>query len=249
MPSFETLHRVRTAASLVQPRHLALRAFRCPMCGPSVLLRLSRETIGVRCLRCGASAATLSLARVLEDVRPGFRSEAVYEMSSRGPWFRFLRRDVPRLTGSEYFDDLQPGAWRGGVQCQDVQRLTFADASFGVCTSTEVFEHVPDDARGFREIRRVLRPGGIFVFTVPLSRAQATVERAALRDGEVEHLLPPAYHGDRIRGRGKVLVYRDYGMDIVERLRREGFAEAWIDGRFSAAFLGHGSAVVVARAR
>lgn len=161
MPSFETLHRVRTAASLVQPRHLALRAFRCPMCGPSVLLRLSRETIGVRCLRCGASAATLSLACVLEDARPGFRNEAVYEMPSR---------------------------------------------------------------------------------------AQATVERAALRDGKLEHLLPPAYHGDRIRGRGKVLVYRDYGMDIVERLRREGFAEAWVDGRFSAAFLGHGSAVVAALA-
>jgi hypothetical protein len=47
----------------------------------------------------------------------------------------------------------------------------------------EVFERVPDDARGFREIRRV-----------------------------------------------------------------PGFAEAWIDERFSAAFLGHGSAVVCGRA-
>jgi SAM-dependent methyltransferase len=248
MPSFETLHRVRAAASLVQPRQLALRGFRCPICGPSVLLRLSSETIGVRCLRCAASAATLSLARVLKDLRPGFMSEAIYELSSRGPWLAFLRREVPRLTCSEYFEDVEPGAWRNGVQCQDVQRLTYPDASFDLCTSTEVFEHVPDDARGFREIRRVLRPGGLFVFTVPLSAAKPTVERAALRNGKLEYLLPPAYHSDRIRGHGRVLVYRDYGVDIVERLRKHGFAEAWIDERFKAAFLGHGSPVVAGRA-
>jgi SAM-dependent methyltransferase len=187
--------------------------------------------------------------RVLKELRPWFGNEAVYEMSSRGPLVEFLRREAPRLTCSEYFEDLEPGAWRGGVQCQDVQRLTYAAASFDVCTSTEVFEHVPDDARGFHEIRRVLRPGGVFVFTVPLSQAAATVERAIFAEGKVEHLLPPVYHGDRIRGRGKVLVYRDYGMDIVERLRRQGFAEAWIDPRFEAAFLGHGSAVVCAQVR
>jgi hypothetical protein len=45
-----------------------------------------------------------------------------------------------------------------------------------------------------------------------------------------------------------VLVYRDYGMDIVERLRRAEFAEAWVDGRYGSAFLGHGSPVVAARA-
>ncbi len=123
-----------------------------------------------------------------------------------------------------------------------------ADASFDVCTSTEVFEHVPDDARGFAEIRRVLRPGGFFVFTVPLSPGAATVERAALRDGSVHHVLPPVYHGDRVRGRGKVLVFRDYGMDIAERLRRQGFAQAWVDLQFGSAFLGQGSAVICARA-
>jgi SAM-dependent methyltransferase len=248
MPRFDTLHRVRTAAALLQPKHLALRAFRCPLCGPSALVRLYAHAIGVRCLRCGASGATLSLVRVLKEVRPELRRQAVYEMSARGPLVEFLRREVPQLTCSEYFDDVEPGEWRGGVQCQDVQCLTFADASFDVCTSTEVFEHVADDARGFREIRRVLRPGGIFVFTVPLSLREATIERAVLREGELEHLLPPAYHGDRIRGHGKVLVYRDYGSDIVERLQRQGFAKAWIDGRFSAAFLGHGVHVIAAQA-
>jgi SAM-dependent methyltransferase len=40
-----------------------------------------------------------------------------------------------------------------------------------------VFEHVPDDARGFSELRRVLRPGGKMLFTVPLFDAPDTVDR------------------------------------------------------------------------
>ncbi|MGH8621426.1 MAG: class I SAM-dependent methyltransferase [Burkholderiales bacterium] len=238
---------MRTAAHLLRPSQLALRGFRCPACGPSLLVRLSASDIGVRCMRCAASAMTLSLMCVVKESRPGLGGEAVYELSSRGPLFEFLRREVPRLTFSEFFDDLEPGAWREGVQCQDVQRLTFEDSSFDVVTSNGVFEHVANDARGFCEVRRVLRPGGIFVFTVPLYDAEDTVERARMRDGAIEYLLPPEYHGDRIRGRGRVLVYRNYGRDITERVRNSGFRSADIDWRFKSAFLGKGSGVVVAQ--
>jgi SAM-dependent methyltransferase len=182
----------------------------------------------------------------LISIRPDFKTEAVYEMSSRGALFDFLRRHVPRFTFSEYFDDVAPGAWRNGVQCQDVQRLSFENGAFGICTSTEVFEHVPDDSRGFSEVRRVLVAGGLFLFTVPLSRNSRTIERAAMKDGRVVHMLPPAYHSDRLRGRDAVLVYRDYGTDITDRLMRHGFEKAWIDRRFKTAFLGHGVDVVAA---
>ena len=133
---------------------------------------------------------------------------------------------------------------RNGIRCEDVQRLTFADASFDVCTSTEVFEHVPDDIAGFRELHRVLRPGGRLAFTVPMAGAE-TIERARLVDGECVHLLPPAYHGDRLTGAGTVLVYRDYGEDIVQRLRDCDFADVLVHRSQSDAF-GHARTVVVA---
>jgi len=240
----EIAYRIRYALSIVEPGALALRRFACPLCGPRFLLRLARSELGVRCLGCGASATTLSLVSVLSAERPGFRGERVYELSSRGPLFEFLRREVAALTCSEYFDDVPPGESRNAVECQDVEHLTHADSSFDLVTSTEVFEHVADDRRGFAEIRRVLRPGGAFIFTVPLADAERTVVRSERRDGKIHYLLPPEYHDDRIRGRGAVLVYRDYGRDITERLIGAGFRSARIEMRYARAFLGAGRGVI-----
>jgi SAM-dependent methyltransferase len=152
----------------------------------------------------------------------------VYELSSRGALCRHLRRTYARVTVSELFDDVPPGQFHDGVQCQDVQRLSYDDASFDVVTSTEVFEHVPDDRRAFAEIHRVLRAGGAVVFTVPLMETTATLERARLEQGRLVHLVEPEYHGDRLRGQGRVLAFRTYGLDVLDRLRAAGF-EAMVE--------------------
>jgi len=151
------------------------------------------------------------------------RDARVYELSSRGALCRHLRRTFARVTVSELFDDVAPGTFHDGVQCQDVQRLTYDDAVFDLVTSTEVFEHVPDDRRAFGEVHRVLGPGGALVFTVPLMDAGHTLERARLEHGAVVHLVEPEYHGDRLRGRAGVLAFRTYGPDILDRLRAAGF--------------------------
>lgn len=169
----------------------------------------------------------MSIAEALGRRVTGLSGLHIYELSSRGAFFDYLGRFCRNLTFSEYFDDVPPGGFREGIQCQDVERLTYADASFDLCTSTEVFEHVPDDMRGFAEIARVLRKGGMFLFTVPLSGGRRSVERARRAGGGgIEYLLPPVYHGDRLRGRGKVLCYRDYGNDILERLLASGFSRS-----------------------
>ena len=189
----------------------------------------------------------MSLVDVLRSEAPNLRQARCYELSSRGPLVRFLRWHAGSLQLSEYFDNVSPGSLRGDVRCEDVQSLSFADGSFDVCTSTEVFEHVPDDARGFREIRRVLRPGGVFVFTVPM-HPFSTVTRARLVNGKVEHLLSREWHSDRLRGRCGVLCYRNYGEDIVDRLLAAGFAEAAIRQPSRGPWLGAKRPVVVARA-
>lgn len=213
---------------LLQWRKLAATIAYCPVCDRKrPMIRLAADEIAVRCLACHASAVTISVAAVLRHVLPDLSNTRAYELSCRGSLVELLGRHCKHLTCSEYLPEIRPGESRNGVRSEDVQSLTFADRSFDLCTSTEVFEHVPDDIRGFREIRRVLRPAGLFVFTVPMSGSDATVERTILHpDGTVEHLLPAEYHLDPIRGHEPVLAFRTYGRDIVDRLLRAGFARA-----------------------
>lgn len=219
------LREIGTAAGLLNWRKLGVRVGDCPLCGRTGFIKLDDYEMAVRCLRCRSSAATLSFVSVLKGVLPDLSGRHVCELSSRGPLVGYLRRHAGKLTLSEYFDDVPPGQTKGGVQCQDVQQLTYSEACFDVCTSTEVFEHVPCDLQGFRELRRVLRPGGFLLFTVPMAGAEKTVERARLVDGRLEHLLPPEYHGDRIRGSAAVLCFRNYGTDILDRLGAAGFSQ------------------------
>lgn len=46
-------------------------------------------------------------------------------------------------------------------------KLPFANASVDKAVMSEVAEHLPDDVRGLREVRRILKPGGTLCLTVP----------------------------------------------------------------------------------
>lgn len=50
----------------------------------------------------------------------------------------------------------------------DALHLPFADASLDLVTALDVLEHLQDDRSAVAEIRRVLRPGGHLVVTVPV---------------------------------------------------------------------------------
>lgn len=234
------------AGRLLEWRALRLGAGVCPLCDFRLMARLGFSEHAVRCLRCGANPAAMALVDVLRQQVPDIGACTIYELSSRGPLFRFLRGKAGELVFSEYFDDVPPGAMKDGVSCQDVQDLAFADCSFDLCTSTDVFEHVPDDSKAFSEVHRVLRPGGLTVFTVPLLRRDETIERALPgRDG-VKHLLPEEYHDDHIRGAGQVLCFRNYGADIVTRLTDQGFSHAEIVWPDISRWWGCGRPVVIA---
>ena len=49
----------------------------------------------------------------------------------------------------------------------DVEHLPFTDGSFGTVLCTEVIEHIPDPAAALAEYRRVLKPGGVLIGSVP----------------------------------------------------------------------------------
>ena len=46
-------------------------------------------------------------------------------------------------------------------------KMPFSDSSFDSALATEVLEHCPDPEKVLKEVYRILKPGGVFFFTVP----------------------------------------------------------------------------------
>jgi SAM-dependent methyltransferase len=172
-----------------------------------------------------------SVAELVRQER--FRQLEVAEINtigSMGSLHSFLAQ-LPRLTFSEYRGADRLGEVIDGARNEDICRLTYADKSFDLVLSSDTLEHVPDFRAALRETRRVLRPGGRHVFTVPIVASRATTDARATIDGhgEVVHLLPPLYHG---RGAGlyryvpvgdDLLTFTEFGRDLTDHMREAGF--------------------------
>lgn len=180
------------------------------------------------CKGCGLrSRVRAALQIAIQDL--GMRADhAIYITEQFGPTYRWLKGRFADVTGSEY---LKPGLPSGsrhmGINHQDIQALSFADASFDVLMSFDVLEHVPDNAAAFREIARVLRPGGRLVLTIPFTadRHETTVRAEMQPGGAIVHHLPVEMHGNPTDPINGALCFRHYGWDALDDLRAVGFTD------------------------
>jgi SAM-dependent methyltransferase len=65
--------------------------------------------------------------------------------------------------------DVDPSGVVEGLIVADAADLPFEDSSFDVIFSSNVLEHVEDLDSAFAEMKRVLKPGGIMIHTMPTS--------------------------------------------------------------------------------
>jgi len=110
----------------------------------------------------------------------------------------------------------------------DLQEIALPDDSMDVLLSVEVFEHLPKYKKALEEARRVLRKGGIYVFTCPFyCNTKETTIKAVLNDeGNIEYLTPPEYHGDPLRPADGILVFQIPGWNILSDIISSGFSDA-----------------------
>ena len=192
---------------------------------------LREDVIGAR---SGSSARMRALAAALSwsqfgDARAPLRatcaqlaerSAACFIAETSGAFAKALRTYDPTAVASEYFGpEYRSGQVVNGTRHEDLQRLSFEDASLDVVITSDVMEHVPDAPAAEREIVRVLRPMGWYLFTVPFYfTLQEDRIRAELRpDRTIVHLEQPEYHGDPVRGAETALVYRDFSEADLRR--------------------------------
>jgi len=122
---------------------------------------------------------------------------------------RHLETKLRALPGVDYLSgDLE----RRAMRRLDVTNLPFDDATFDVVLCNHVLEHVPEDRRAMRELRRVLRPSGWASLLVPIT-AGPTFEDPSVTSEAERHRLFGQY--DHVRR---------YGPDYVDRLAEAGFA-------------------------
>jgi SAM-dependent methyltransferase len=230
----------------------------CNVCGQRTRFfrddpSLDRESL--TCEHCRTTSRYRSIARgVLQAIaaRTGVTADAIDRLPIRAdvprfsvfdtqPPFHFepcayplpdlLRRcEWVDVTVSSYRPELQLGqALSPGVVNQNLEQLTFPGASFDLVVTSDVMEHVRLDDRAHAEIARVLKPNGVYLFTVPHFRDRRdTFVRVRVHDpddrGRDEFLTPPEYHGDaNAQGGAGALSYRSYGTVLDEELARLGF--------------------------
>jgi SAM-dependent methyltransferase len=230
----------------------------CHVCGQSHLMQVSQMYSSqctpdgliipnwrehLNCLNCGMVNRVRGALKVLDQEFPVGPDSRVYITEQVTQLFALLQKRFTSIVGSEYLSlDVDGGSNQEGIRHEDVQALSFRDASFDLVLSFDVLEHVPFPQRAFKELFRVLAPGGRLLFTVPFSyRSSSEVTRAIVSDaGEIEHLMEPEYHGNPVDMDGGSLCFRYFGWSLVDSLKQAGFVEVEVLSYWSQALMHFG---------
>ncbi len=201
------------------------------------------------CEKCGLNNRLRTTYHLLVKLFPDLSSAKVYITEEITPFYDLLKKKVPNLVGSEYFEGnpdkkvFVPKISRE-IRNENLTGLTFPDNEFDLVVSLEVLEHIPDYKKALAEIYRITKLGGYFVFSVPfLENREKTLVRAETGNGAVKYLLPAEYHGDPVDGENCLCFYH-FGWDIFETLKKIGFSESGVYSCHSIRFGYLGTSIV-----
>jgi SAM-dependent methyltransferase len=162
----------------------------------------------------------------------------------------FLRQNLkPHLfVCSEYFGLAhKSGDIVNGILHEDLQQTSFHDESFDIVLTSEVLEHIPNALAAEKEIMRLLKPGGVYCFTVPFAPASEHDIILARMDEswQIRYLAEPQFHLDRLRPE-EVPVYRIFSYNDLKK-RFEAMGSEFISYRFWSKLLGMATVVGLIR--
>jgi SAM-dependent methyltransferase len=194
--------------------------------------------------KCKTMPRERSLAFVLANLLPHFK-QAINIMESSPNSFGLSKklRDMfgpDRYTGTQYSASVPCGAGLTRMNTEtslDLEnQICVPDNSFDIVISQDVFEHIYNPAKAFKEIARTLKPGGFHIFTVPITSknfgsfifAERVDDAPPSPYGMTVKLhAPPEIHGNPM-GEGGSLLTRQWGYDIVDFIRENSGLETTV---------------------
>lgn len=216
--------------------------FTCNICGNAnqcEAAKIGRETPS--CSSCGSTVRMRSIVHVLSHELFGrcmpiaeFPSEPRLRGIGTSDWQGYASRLAKRLDYTNTFYHQEP---KVDITAPDPS----LDGTLDFLTSTDVFEHIePPVDRAFRAARRLLKPNGVLVFSVPYKLDGDIVEHFpdmhdwqidrssgkpvlhnTTRDGKKQVFDDLVFHG----GDGATLEMRLFSLQgICDQARAAGFA-------------------------
>ena len=206
-----------------------IRMEKCYICGEETHFLVGKSTNlkASSCAKCGSALRCSDLVKclleeleiengILSDVATLKGQLSILNASANGTVHNGLRK-MDNYVGTEYIPGVESGKimWCGigsdDLLCMDLQKIPFEDNTFDIVISEEVMEHIQDYNKALDEVYRVLKPGGIYIFTIPLMEGKKTQSRIGKK--KYYHGFAPQLY----------FVYTDFGDDIIEILNMHGF--------------------------
>jgi SAM-dependent methyltransferase len=180
----------------------------CPICG----YRGRFISVGhpprwdARCLNCGSRERhRLTQLWITEGGGNKLAGKRILHFAPERIWQRMMRGNPQYETA----DLMQAGV----THRVDITAIPLPDAGFDVVMAHHVLEHIPDDRKAMRELFRMVKPGGLGLFTVPINPTrQDTYENPAITG--------PAERWAHFSAEDHL---RYYGLDFADRLTEAGF--------------------------
>ncbi|MCB0517037.1 MAG: methyltransferase domain-containing protein [Bacteroidetes bacterium] len=193
----------------------------CPICKRNTTFIAYNPWLrdNYRCKYCRTIPRKRAIIHTLQKFYPNLNELSVHESSpgKKDPSSTYIQNNCKDYTCSHFFPDKKLGSDVNGMRCENLTNLTFPDNTFDLFITQDVFEHVFFPEKAFKEIARVLKPGGAHVFTMPwYPHFPKSIKRAELHEnGTITHLLEPNYHGNPISENGSLVTY-DWGLDFTD---------------------------------
>jgi SAM-dependent methyltransferase len=141
-----------------------------------------------------------------------------YEVFDKEPNIEYYPGDL--------FPEIYKFKGKAQVERIDVTDLQFECDFFDVIICNHVLEHIPDDKKAMEELFRVLKPGGIGIFMVPLNSPKKPEEYD-------DYITYEDFSITSKEGREKAFGQHDhvrvYGNDFKVRLKNVGFIYNEVD--------------------